>query len=208
MPLLLLFIVLPLTEFYLLMAVGAEIGLGSTILLCIATGLAGASLARSQGRAVLMKVQGELGAGRLPPRVMMEGVLIFASGLVLLTPGFITDVLGLLCLLPPTRKLIEDVLQRSLERAQREGRLNVSGRGPGGGTVFFGMSGQRRPGAGFGAGPGPGAGAGAGPGAMPDPSSGDAPLPGPMPRGGLGGGVKEAKVVRERTADEDQQAGA
>ena len=81
-----------------------------TVFLCIATGVAGANLARSQGRAVLMKVQGELGAGRLPPRAMLEGMIIFASGLVLLTPGFITDVLGLLLLLPPTRAVFLDML--------------------------------------------------------------------------------------------------
>lgn len=103
--LLLAFTVLPLVELALLLRVGERLGAGPTLGLVLGTGLLGAALARWQGATAWRAVQVELAQGRLPGRQIVEALLVFAAGLLLITPGVVTDAMGFLLLLPPTRRL-------------------------------------------------------------------------------------------------------
>jgi UPF0716 protein FxsA len=119
MPLLalaLLFIALPLTELYLIYKVGDAIGILPTIVLLAADSVLGSLLLRSQGRAVWRRFNEALEAGRMPHREVQHGVAVIFGGAFLITPGFLTDVLGLALLLPPTRALLLRVGSRALAR--------------------------------------------------------------------------------------------
>ncbi len=123
--LLILFILVPAAELALLIEVGSRIGTATTLLLIIATGVLGASLASRQGLGVLRQIERETAAGRMPGGAIVDGVLILVAGLVLMTPGFLTDVVGFLCLVPATRRVIRRAVGRRLQRAAREGRARV-----------------------------------------------------------------------------------
>ena len=123
--LLLLFVVLPALELGLLISVGRRIGTLETVGLIVATGVVGASLARSQGLQVLARVQGELGAGRLPAESLVDGLIILVAAALLVTPGVLTDAFGLLCLVPGFRRLLKRRLRRRFERAVAEGRVRM-----------------------------------------------------------------------------------
>jgi UPF0716 protein FxsA len=85
------------------------------VLLVIATGFAGAYLARLQGMQTMLRVRNSLEQGRMPAEELLDAVLIFAAGLVLLTPGFLTDAMGLLLLIPETRHYVKHYLKRRLK---------------------------------------------------------------------------------------------
>ena len=104
--LLALFIVVPLAELYVILKVGDAIGAVWTIALLAADSLLGALLLRTQGRSVWRRFNEALAAGRMPHREVVDGVLVVFGGAFLITPGFLTDIVGLLLLLPPTRSVI------------------------------------------------------------------------------------------------------
>jgi UPF0716 protein FxsA len=114
MPLLLvvLFIVVPIAELAVLIQIGQLIGVWWTIALLVADALLGSLLARSQGRIAWRRFNEALRAGRPPAREVMDGTLVLFGGALLLTPGFLSDILGLLLLLPPTRALVRAALVR------------------------------------------------------------------------------------------------
>jgi UPF0716 protein FxsA len=112
--LVLLFIVVPIAEIYVIIQVGQAIGVLWTILLLIADSIIGARLLSWQGRRVWQRFQEALAAGRMPHREVMDGVLIIVGGAFLLAPGFITDALGLVLLIPPTRALVRRLLARTI----------------------------------------------------------------------------------------------
>jgi UPF0716 protein FxsA len=97
-------LIVPFAEIYLLLAVGSVIGALPTILLVVFTAVLGSWLLKQQGFATFRRFQQSLARGEIPAYEMIEGPLILLGGALLLTPGFITDVLGLLCLIPPLRK--------------------------------------------------------------------------------------------------------
>lgn len=101
---LLLFVGVPLIELYLLIQVGGEIGAFPTIGLSILTAVIGAALVRHQGFAVLARVHAAAQRGEAPALPMLEGALLLVAGLMLLLPGFLTDALGFLLLVPPVRQ--------------------------------------------------------------------------------------------------------
>lgn len=105
--LLLLFVTMPLVELALLMRVAQTINVGPTIALVIVTGALGAALARRQGLRTWARVQGDLAAGRMPASEIVDAMLILVAGLVLITPGIITDALGFLLLIPPARRWLK-----------------------------------------------------------------------------------------------------
>ena len=124
MPLLvLLFIVVPLVELYVIIEVGQAIGVLPTIGLLLLDSVLGAALLRSQGRAVWRRFNLALAEGRVPARETFDGAMVIFGGALLLTPGFVTDVVGLLLLLPPTRAAIRGFLARLVKR-----RLSLGGR--------------------------------------------------------------------------------
>jgi UPF0716 protein FxsA len=118
--LLLAFTLVPIVELWLLLRIGAWLGAVPTLALVVLTGVAGASLARREGVHAWAAVQAELAAGRLPGRKLLGAVLVLVAGIVLVTPGVITDAVGLLLLVRPVR----EALTRRLEERYRE-RLNV-----------------------------------------------------------------------------------
>ncbi len=97
------FTLIPFVEIYLLIEVGTVIGPFSTLALVVLTGFAGAYLARMQGTQTMLRVRSSLQQGIMPTEDLVDALLIFVAGIVLLTPGFITDLAGLLVLLPATR---------------------------------------------------------------------------------------------------------
>ena len=126
MPLLFLaFTLLPFIELFLLIRIGRVIGAGSTIAFVIAMGILGAALAKTQGRRVLQEWREALAAGRVPEEGVLGGVLVLAGGLLLITPGVVTDVAGFFCLLPPTRRAIARALSHYMARQVAGGRVQV-----------------------------------------------------------------------------------
>jgi UPF0716 protein FxsA len=116
-----LFIVVPIAELALIIQVGQAIGVWWTILLLIADSILGALLMRSQGRAAWRRFNAAVREGRVPAREVADGVMVIFGGALLLTPGFLTDIVGLLFLLPPTRAVIRRVFLRTAMR-----RITVS----------------------------------------------------------------------------------
>jgi UPF0716 protein FxsA len=106
------FIIVPIAELYVLIQIGQAIGVWATIALLFADSILGAALMRQQGRAAWMRFNRALAEGRVPGREVIDGVLIIFGGALLLTPGFISDFLGLILLLPPTRAVVRAVLVR------------------------------------------------------------------------------------------------
>lgn len=103
MPFLLLFITIPLVELYFLIQVGGEIGALPTIALSVLTALIGGTLVRLQGIGVLMRVRRTAESGGVPALELMDGVALLFAGFALLLPGFFTDAVGFLLLIPPVR---------------------------------------------------------------------------------------------------------
>lgn len=116
--LLLLFILVPFVEIYVLIEVGARIGAPWTIALVVLTAAIGAALVRRQGLATLSRVQASLDAGALPATELVEGAFLLVAGVLLLTPGFVTDAAGFALLVPPIRRaLAQRLLARGVVRA-------------------------------------------------------------------------------------------
>ena len=107
-----LFILVPIAELAVIIQVGQAIGVWWTILLLIVDSILGAMLMRSQGRAAWRRFNEAVGAARVPAREVADGVLVIFGGALLLTPGFLTDIIGLLFLLPPTRAAIRRIFLR------------------------------------------------------------------------------------------------
>src|ERR687884_1991401 len=112
--LLLIFILVPIAEIAVIVQVGEAIGVWWTIALLIADSVLGSMLMRSQGRAAWRRFNAAVAEGRPPAREVLDGVLVIFGGALLLTPGFLTDVLGVLLLLPPTRAVIRGTVVRAL----------------------------------------------------------------------------------------------
>ncbi len=111
-PLVILFILWPILELTLLIRMGHAAGAWNTLAVVVLTGLAGAALARREGLKVWNRIQQELAAGRVPGDQLLDALLILAAGVMLVLPGLITDVLGLLLLLPPVRGWVRNRLKK------------------------------------------------------------------------------------------------
>jgi len=101
-----LFLIIPIIEIYLLIKVGEIIGALPTIILVVLTAVIGAGLLRQQGLSTLARFQQNLSTGKLPAQELVEGILLAVGGALLMTPGFVTDTIGFLCLIPFSRKFI------------------------------------------------------------------------------------------------------
>ncbi len=109
---LILFITIPLVELYLLVLVGSRMGLPATLMLVILTGAWGAYLAKSQGYSILAKIQAETAAGRVPTAELIDGLLVLIGGIVLLTPGLLTDLAGFCLMVPSFRAIIRERVKK------------------------------------------------------------------------------------------------
>jgi UPF0716 protein FxsA len=121
-----LFTLVPLLELYLLIRLGTYVGAVDTIAIVIGTGVAGGLLAKSQGLAVLDRMRAELNQGRLPAESLFDGLLILIAGAMLVTPGLLTDGLGLLLLIPWSRQGIKSWLKRKMQEKISEGEIHIS----------------------------------------------------------------------------------
>ena len=108
------FIVLPILEMYVLIKVGGNLGALNTVLLVLLTALIGVALLRVQGFRTLMNAKNKLGMAQLPAEEMITGIFLAIGGALLLTPGFITDIFGFLCLVPLTRRILLKVFLNNL----------------------------------------------------------------------------------------------
>jgi UPF0716 protein FxsA len=124
MRLFLLFVATPLSELALLVYLGTVIGPWYTILIVVATGAIGAYLARNQGLATLARIRSSIQQGVIPSRELLEGALILAGGLLLLTPGVITDAVGFLVLIPLSRRAIARYLLALVRRRIERGAIH------------------------------------------------------------------------------------
>jgi UPF0716 protein FxsA len=132
MPLLvLLFIVVPIAELYVIIQVGQLIGLWPTLALLLADAILGSMLLKHQGRSAWRRFNEAIAARRFPGKEVADGALIIVGGTLLLTPGFLTDIAGLVLLIPPTRALVRAALKR-----YTVGRFTVVGVGGGRSGAF------------------------------------------------------------------------
>ena len=136
--LVLIFIVVPIAELYVIIQVGQSIGVLPTIAILIVDSIVGSMLLRHQGRSAWRRFNAAVAEGRAPAREVLDGVLVIFGGAFLITPGFITDVIGLLLLIPPTRSLFRRLLVRRLR-----GRFVVAVAGAGAGAAARAARGDR-----------------------------------------------------------------
>lgn len=124
----LIFILVPLFEIYLFIVVGGEIGVFATLVLIVVTAMIGVAMLRAQGFSVMRSFQHSVSRGELPAMELAEGALLLFGGALLLTPGFFTDAVGFLCLLPITRRFfILQYLPHLFARAKTTRRYHISG---------------------------------------------------------------------------------
>jgi UPF0716 protein FxsA len=123
------FTLVPFIEIYLLIKIGGQVGAFNTILIVILTGLLGASLARLEGLKTMTKVRDSLNRGDLPAEEMLDAMLIFVAGVVLLTPGLITDLAGLALLVPKARYWFKRKLRKKfdewIEKTNGRGGMSI-----------------------------------------------------------------------------------
>ncbi|MBL7081929.1 MAG: FxsA family protein [Candidatus Omnitrophica bacterium] len=121
--LILLFTTVPIIELALLIKVGQYLGVGYTLAIVIITGITGAYLAKLQGLLTLHKIQDDINQGKMPTDRLLDGVLILCSGILLLTPGLITDLIGFMGLIPFTRNLFKQWLKQKIKDMINKGRV-------------------------------------------------------------------------------------
>ncbi len=126
-------IVIPIVEIAVLIKVGGLLGVWPTVALVVATAMAGTVLLRLQGLATLFRVQASLREGRFPIAEVFDGMCLLVAGALLLTPGFVTDLLGLLLFVPALRVMLREFLARRLIAAGKV-RVHTAGPEPGPGT--------------------------------------------------------------------------
>ena len=117
------FTLIPVAEIYLIIKLGGLLGAFNTVAIILITGFAGATLARAQGLQTMLRVRQSLQQGLVPAEEMVDALLIFVAGIVLLTPGFITDAAGLLLLFPPARFHFKRFLRRKFDQWSKNGTI-------------------------------------------------------------------------------------
>jgi UPF0716 protein FxsA len=113
--LLLLFTIIPIIELYLLIKLGSSIGVWNTILFVLITGVFGAWLAHQQGLSVLNRIKSVLSMGKMPADELIDGVMILIAGILLITPGVLTDLTGIFLLIPPFRAKLKGFLKQRIQ---------------------------------------------------------------------------------------------
>lgn len=133
-------------ELLVIIEIGARIGYCYTIILLILISFGGAALARREGYRAVSQIQADISAGNMPADSLIDGALILAAAVLLITPGYITDAAGLLFLLPPVRRLVRTCARRRLKKAAhaRSFRLWTGGPAPPGYETPTGEPEQRR----------------------------------------------------------------
>ncbi len=123
--LIIIFVLTPIIELFLLIELGKMIGTWNTIFIVVVTGVVGAMLAKSQGLSVLRKIQVDIANGIMPADPLFDGALVLVGGVLLVTPGIITDLLGFLLLIPLTRAGVKKVLKKWFKQKLRSGEVQM-----------------------------------------------------------------------------------
>lgn len=123
--LIIIFVLTPIIELFLLIELGKMIGTWNVIFIVVVTGVVGAMLAKSQGLSVLRDIQADLMNGILPADRLFDGALVLVGGVLLITPGIITDLLGFTLLIPLTRAGVKKVLKKWSKRKLRSGEVQM-----------------------------------------------------------------------------------
>lgn len=144
----LLLLVIPIAEIATFIAVGGAIGIGWTLLLILITAIIGTALLRAQGMGLVARIQSEVRAGRVPARELTHGLMLLLAGVLLLTPGFVTDAVGFSLFVPPVRDLVWRLARERVTVRMRSGLAGAAmggtvGAGARGGP--FGPNGSRGP---------------------------------------------------------------
>lgn len=126
---LILFILIPLIEMFLLIKIGQKLGVAITLLLVVGFGVIGVVLIKKQGLYVLYRVRAEISRGHLPGDTILDGLLVLAGGLLLITPGILTASIGLLLMVPSARQPVREVLKGWLINQIHLGRWYVQFKG-------------------------------------------------------------------------------
>ncbi len=120
------FTLIPVVELYILIHLGGIIGGFNTVMLVIITGFTGAWLARMEGLNTMIKVRQNLNQGIMPAEELMDALIILIAGIVLITPGLLTDTAGLLLLWPHTRNMFKRFLRRKFDEMTENGSINIT----------------------------------------------------------------------------------
>jgi UPF0716 protein FxsA len=123
--LMLLFTLIPVLEIYVILRVGHYLGAGPTVALIILTGIAGAYLARTQGFDIVRRIQYQTSRGQLPAESLLDAAMVLAGGLLLLTPGFCTDIFGFTLLVPTTRTGLKRIMRHWLQKQIDRGNVKI-----------------------------------------------------------------------------------
>ena len=119
------FTIIPVLEIYLLIKLGSFLGALNTVIIVILTGIIGAYLAKLEGLHTMTKVREALNRGEMPAEGMLDALLILVAGIVLLTPGFLTDIAGLLILIPQTRLLFKRWLRKKFDEWTQSQQMHI-----------------------------------------------------------------------------------
>lgn len=119
------FTIIPVLEIYLLIKLGTFLGALNTVIIVILTGIIGAYLAKLEGLHTMTKVRKALNRGEMPAEGMLDALLILVAGIVLLTPGFLTDIAGLLMLIPQTRFLFKRWLRKKFDEWTQSQKMHI-----------------------------------------------------------------------------------
>ncbi len=119
------FTIIPVLEIYLLIKLGSFLGALNTVIIVILTGIIGAYLAKLEGLHTMTKVREALNRGEMPAEGMLDALLILVAGIVLLTPGFLTDIAGLVILIPQTRVLFKRWLRKKFDAWTQGQQMNI-----------------------------------------------------------------------------------
>lgn len=120
------FAIIPFIEIYLLIKIGSHLGAFNTVLIVLLTAFLGALLARYEGVQCMLRVRESLERGEMPAEELLDALLILVAGIVLLTPGFLTDLAGVLILIPRTRVMFKRWLRKRLDRWVEQRRIDVT----------------------------------------------------------------------------------
>lgn len=121
-----LFVIIPILEIGVLLRAGEALGVMNTLGVVVLTGVVGAAMARYEGLRVLGTIQSNLANGMMPAPQLVDGLLILVAGVVLLTPGFLTDAVGFFLLVPPCRAMVKAWVRRAFERRLRKGTMEAT----------------------------------------------------------------------------------
>jgi UPF0716 protein FxsA len=125
------FTLIPLIELYILIKLGSVMGIFNTLALVVLTGLAGAYLAKMQGMQTMIRIRTQMQAGKMPAEDLIDAAIIFVAGVVLLTPGILTDIAGLLLLFPVTRFYFKRWARKKIDAWMKQPNVTIRRYPPG-----------------------------------------------------------------------------